>query len=294
MGAAVKGEGGLGFLYDTAAGRLCLRVLSAPWVSRLGGAFLSTGVSRALVPGFIRKNGIDMGDYPQRRYASFNDFFTRELRPGARPVDPEPDALIAPCDSRASVYTITDGCRMTVKGQRYTVPELLGFEGEGEVHGPDDPLAELLGLADRLRGGTALVFRLCVDDYHRYIYLDDGEKGDNVFIPGVLHTVRPVALARVPVFVRNSREYTVLDTARFGRCIQVEVGAMLVGRIRNHHGAHAFRRGEEKGMFLFGGSTVVLLLEPGRALLRPDLEALRDADGEVRVRLGEGIGKAAQ
>ena len=279
------------FLYDTALGRVFLRMLTRPWPSRLAGAFMNTGLSRLMIPGFIRRNGIDMSDYSPRPYQTFNDFFTRELKAGARPLPEEESALIAPCDARLSVYSIEEDSRFSVKGQSYTVADLLGFSGEGDVPlGEDDPLADLLALESALLGGTALIFRLCVDDYHRYVYFDDGVQDENVHIPGQFHTVRPEALERVRVLARNSREYCVLDTAHFGRCVQVEVGAMMVGRIVNHRHSCAFRRGEEKGMFRFGGSTVVLLLGPEAAALRPDLEAIRGKNTEIRVRLGEAIG----
>ena len=286
---------GLRFLYDSPVGRACLRMLIRPWPSRLAGAFLNTGLSRLMIPGFIRRNDMDMSDYVLRPYRSFNDFFTRELKPGARSLDADEQALMAPCDARLSVYSIGKDNLFRVKGQAYTVADLLGFSGGSD--GPqdeDDPLSDLLALELSLQGGTALVFRLCVDDYHRYVYFDDGAQGEHVHIPGEFHTVRPAALARVRVLARNSREFCVLETAHFGRCIQVEVGAMMVGRIRNHRASCAFRRGEEKGMFLFGGSTVVVLLGPEAVTLRPDAEAIRDQDTEIQVRLGEAIGRVGK
>ena len=165
---------------------------------------------------------------------------------------------------------------LNVKQSRFTVSELLG----------GDPVAA------RYRDGVCLVFRLCVDDYHRYCYPDGGRKGENVFLPGELHTVRPIALGALPVFSRNCREYTVLETEHFGPVTQVEVGALLVGRIENRQGAGSFSRGEEKGLFRYGGSTVILLLEKGRAALPEELFR-RSAEGlELRVRMGQPIGRA--
>lgn len=283
----------LELLYKTAPGRIILRALTSPLLSKAAGAFLSTGVSRGMIGRFIRKNAIDMGDYARREYLSFNDFFTRELKPGARRADRAPEALIAPCDSRVSVYSLGPDSKMNVKGISYTVAQLLGFDGDGKATGEDDPLAQMEELAQGLEGGVALVFRLCVDDYHRYCYFDSGSKGENVYIPGVLHTVRPIALESQPVFARNSREYCVLDTCNFGRCVQIEVGAMMVGKIRNLHGPCSFERGQEKGMFEFGGSTVVLLIGPGQVRLREDLEGARNENREIRVLLGEKIGEKA-
>lgn len=160
-----------------------------------------------------------------------------------------PDALIAPCDGRLSAYRITDQSEFRIKNSVYSVQTLLG----------NDPRASLF------RGGTCLVFRLCVDDYHRYHFFDDCTIEPSRFIPGVLHTVRPIALEHTDVFHQNCREATFLHTAHFGLAAQIEVGAMLVGRICNHPPRPNIHRGDEKGCFLYGGSTVVLLLLPNAA-----------------------------
>ncbi|MBR4439305.1 MAG: phosphatidylserine decarboxylase, partial [Clostridia bacterium] len=161
-----------------------------------------------------------------------------------------------------------------VKQSSYTVASLLRNEE----------------LAKRYSDGICLVFRLCVDNYHRYCYFDSGSKNKNVFIPGFLHTVRPTALKSIPVFVENCREYTVLHTDNFGDAVQIEVGAMLVGKIDNYHEEHEFKRGEEKGRFLYGGSTVIVLLEKGVA----DVDSRFDLGSgkEFPVVLGERIGTA--
>ena len=210
------------------------------------------------------------------RWRCFNDCFSRKIKAGMRPIDPSPQALIAPCDGLLSVWRITDGLVLPVKESRYRISDLLSDDRE----------------AERFRNGFCFVFRLCVNDYHRYCYFDDAVKGENVFLPGVLHTVRPIALESVPVFVRNCREYTLLDTAHFGHAAQIEVGAMLVGKIENYHGACTVSRGEEKGRFLYGGSTVILLL-PEDAVL-PDPQYIRTENGnrEIPVRMGRKIGSA--
>ena len=193
-----------------------------------------------------------------------------------RPIPHNPRALIAPCDGRLSAYRISDGLVMPIKQSWYSVSDLLG----------GDPIAEAY------RNGVCLVFRLCVDNYHRYCYIDNGTKGRNIFLPGQLHTVRPIALSRIPVFIRNCREYTVMDTAAFGPVTQIEVGALLVGKILNHDAEARVHRGAEKGMFLYGGSTIVLLLREGAADL-PDALFEKTARGEeTPVRMGEILGYA--
>lgn len=265
-------QGLLGFLYHTPPGRMLLRPLICRPVSGAAGAFLDSPLSKPLIGPFLRKNGIDLGEYYADDFRCFNDCFTRKIREHLRPVDPDPEALIAPCDGLLSVHPIHGGTVLPVKQSRYTLSGLLGDEA----------------LAARYRDGLCLVFRLCVHHYHRYCYVDGGVKGENRFVPGRLHTVRPIALAAGPVFTENCREITLLDTEHFGPVTQVEVGAMLVGRIQNHHGAGPIRRGQEKGMFLYGGSTVILLVEKDRAQLTLEVPA----GEEVPVKLGQAIGKA--
>ena len=272
-----KESAALVFLYRTVPGRMLLKLLIGRGLSRAAGRVLSSPVSRPLIAPFIRKNGIDLTDYAEEDYSCFNDFFCRRIRPERRPLPADPAELMAPCDGLLSAYRITDGMVLPIKQSRYSVSELLGMDAA----------------ARRFRDGVCLVFRLCVDNYHRYCYIDDGQKGPNVFLPGVLHTVRPIALESVPVFVRNCREYTIMETARFGTVAQIEVGALLVGRIDNHDGAGPIRRGEEKGRFLYGGSTVVLLLEKDRVALDEALFTATANGIETPVVMGQVLGRAA-
>ena len=134
-----------------------------------------------------------------------------------------------------------------------------------------------------------MIFRLCVDDYHRYSYFDSGKQEGNHHINGVLHTVRPIALSEEKVFSQNDREWTILHTDNFGDVTQIEVGAMMVGKIVNHRCCNSFIRGEEKGYFKFGGSTIVLLINN----IKIDDDILENSSSgiETIVKLGEKIGE---
>ena len=266
----------LGALYGCAAGRLLLKPLTAPWLSKLAGQFLSTKASKIFIEPFISNNVINMLEYERVEYGSFNDFFSRRIRPGARPVDMDPEHLISPADSKLTALPITENGRFTLKHTEYTVGSLL-----------KDP-----ALAAEYVDGWALIFRLTVDDYHRYCYAFDAEKGENVVIPGRLHTVNPIANDFFPIYKENAREYTILRTDRFGDVIAMEVGALLVGKIVNHHGAATVRRGQEKGYFQFGGSTVVLLLKKDTAVLDSDILENSRQGIETVVKFGEKIGAA--
>ena len=234
----------LHFLYETVIGRAFLKVLCARWVSKMGGWYMETALSRPLIKRFIKNNQIDLSQFENEKFRCFNDCFSRKIKSNLRPIMGDETTLVAPCDGLLSAYTVTKDTIIPVKQSEYTLSSLLQNEE----------------LAKRFENGTCLVFRLCVHHYHRYCYPISGNKNGNTYIPGKLHTVRPIALENRPVFAENSREFTVIDSP-IGSVLQMEVGAMLVGKIVNHHDAMPVVKGKEKGMFLYGGSTVILLLE---------------------------------
>lgn len=274
--AASAPSGALKFLYNTKLGGAVLKLLTARWISKAAGTYLDSRFSRRKIKKYVKKHGIDLSLYEREDYPSFNAFFTRKIRKELRPFDTAPEAFVAPCDGKLSLYKIEKGAQFTIKGFTYTAAELLKDER----------------LARTFEGGYCFVFRLCVEDYHRYFYFDDGQKGENVFIAGRLHTVQPVALEKRRVFCENCREYTVMKTNNFGTAVQCEVGAMMVGRIVNYRGAGQMLRGEEKGKFEFGGSTVVVLTQAGAVV--PDAEFLLNTaqNKETIVKCGERIGTA--
>ena len=235
----------LSFLYHNVFGRVILKLLTARWVSKLCGAFLDTKLSKPLIKSFVSKNNIDLNDFESDNFTCFNDCFCRKIKDGKRTFPEDEAVFFSPCDGLLSAYHITDDTVIPIKQSAYTIESLLKDRA----------------LAKEYKDGVCLVFRLCVNHYHRYCYPVSGLKGDNIFIKGKLHTVRPIALESCPVFSENCREYTVIDTDRFGKVLQMEVGAMLVGKIKNHHQSTYVKRTTEKGMFLYGGSTIVVLLQ---------------------------------
>ncbi len=265
-------------LYDRAAGKPFLFALTRPVTSSLAGRFLNTRFSRPLIAPFIRSGSIDMREYPETRYRSFNDFFRRRIRDGVRPIADGTDELASPCDGKLTVFPITDDARFEIKGISYTMGTLLR----------DSKLAQ------RFRGGTLMLFRLTVDDYHRYCYAADGVESARVHLPGILHTVDPFAAERRAIYRENAREYSLLETPEFGTVLTMEIGALMVGKIVNHHPVGDVSRGEEKGWFEFGASSIVLGF--ARDAVIPDADLLRNsADGtETLVKYGERIARAAQ
>lgn len=263
----------LQFLYHDRFGQLLLKRLVRREVSQKARSIFCAPISRLAIGPFIKKMHINMQEYQPGPYRSFNDFFIRQVKPGMRPADPNENHVISPCDGKAAAYPIDAHSVWHVKGNDYSLAALLGDQE----------------LAERYMGGTGLVLRLSPDDYHRYCYLDDGRLGERRFIPGKLHTVQPVA-EKEQVLAVNCREYTVLGTEHFGPVIQMEVGAILVGKIVNYHENHRFFRGEEKGRFEYGGSTILLFFEKDRVRLHPQLFLSGEMGREVKVKMGQKIG----
>ena len=245
----------LSFLYTNILGRMLLKPLIQPQVSKLAGRYLSSALSKWLIPKFIERNEIDMDIYEECDYSSFNDFFTRKIKPDCRPVPEDLDVLISPCDCLATVYPIQENTTFSIKNTEYTLRSLLRSPR----------------LAKRFRGGYAYVLRLTVEDYHRYLYSVSGKQSKNYHIDGTYHTVNPIANDYLPIYKENTREYTVIRSKEFGDVLQMEVGALLVGKISNHKQSTVVTRGEEKGFFEYGGSTIVVLTQKGRVTPRSDL-----------------------
>lgn len=264
----------LNFVFNKKAGKPIKRILTNPVISHIAGSFMDTRVSRCLIKKFIRNNNIEINDYVQEEYTCFNDFFTRRIKPELRPVDYEENDFISPCDGMLSAYRLSPDCRFSVKQIMYTAEELVRD-------------AEL---AKRYENGLCLVLRLGVDNYHRYCYLDDGTKSENHFIKGRYNPVMPLVSLNNPVYRQNSREYCILHTKSFGDIVQIEVGACMVGRIINHHETYSMHRGEEKGMFQYGGSTIVLLIEDGVLDIDEEIFELTKDCIETPIKYGAKIG----
>ncbi|MBR4554263.1 MAG: phosphatidylserine decarboxylase [Ruminococcus sp.] len=264
-------------MYGTAWGRACMKITALPIFSKLSRFFLNSRFSSAFVLRFAERNDIDIFDYENKMYNSFNDFFIRRIKPGRRRIDNEKDIVISPSDGKVSAYEITKSSVFVVKNSVYTVESLLR----------DSKLAK------RYLGGTAFIIRLTPDDYHRYCYCTDGEKSHNRTIKGDLHTVNPIINKYIPVYKENSREYCMIRTSNIGDVIQMEVGAMFVGKITNKHtyGRRLVRKGEEKGYFEFGGSTIILLTEKGKVKAEEDLLVNTHEGFETKILQGETIAR---
>ena len=275
----IQDEGILRFLYGTAPGRWAARVFFSRKVfSRLYAASYSGTRSVSKIDPFIRRQAIDIGDFEQRPYVSFNDFFARRFKPGARSFLTEPSTMPAFAEARYLAWeAASPGMVFPLKGRRFSVEALLGFEAKA---------AEFLY-------GPLIIARLAPQDYHRVHFVDSGRIMEHYRIGGPLHSVNPIALSSLDgILSMNAREVTVQETESFGRIAYIEVGAMTVGRIVQHLPSGACpRRGDEKSHFEYGASTVVLLGQRGRWI--PDSEILDHTRRgiETFVELGTAIAR---
>lgn len=260
------------FLYHTVPGRSILKIVVQPRVSKKVGVFLNSRISRWLIPLFVRRNRINLQEYEKKRYESFNDFFIRKRC--VEQIDITPGHLISPCDGFLSIYPVDKDSIYRIKHIEYNLIELL----------KDKELAE------HFKGGKCLIFRLTPKHYHRYCYICNGSRKRVRKIEGKLHCVRPVAYTSVPVFLENSREYTEIQADYFERVVQMEIGALLVGKIHNYPGETKIVQGQEKGYFEFGGSTIVVLLEKNRIEIEKIIQDQFRRKQEIEVHMGEKIG----
>ena len=255
----------LKFMYNTLIGRCLLKIATTKFVANTYAKYMNSKLSKKKIKKFIKENKINMDEYIDKEYTSFNDFFMRNIKPGKRKIE---NGLISICDSKLSYYEIDDNSKFNIKNSTYTINELIGEDKKYKY---------------------ALIFRLCVDDYHHYIFPDDGKVISNKYINGKLHTVQPIALKKYKVFHENSREVTFLDCKNLGDVCIIEVGALMVGKIVNEK-VTKFKKGDEKGHFEFGGSTVIMLLNKDIKINSKIVENSKK-DIETIVKMGENIGK---
>lgn len=270
----------LRFLYRCPVGRFFLKLFISPGISKLGGKVLNSGLSKFYIRPFIKKNKISLVgiEIEEEGFSSFNHFFKRKRKADLIRIDRDEESFISPCDAFLSVFDISDTSVFKIKGVPYSLTGLLRERKLGES----------------FKGGKALVFRLTPSHYHRYLYAESGKVIFEKKIDGELHCVRPIAMEKFPVFIQNSREYLVTETRKFGRLIQMEVGALMVGKISNHEHGDFVTRGEEKGCFEFGGSTIILLVQKDKLELESELLEMLSVRDEVSVFVGQKIGSTGK
>ena len=273
----VAGEKWLIWLYYNPIGEATLWALAKrKFISAIYGNRMDRTSSAKKILPFIQDYDIDMGVAQEQEFKSFNDFFTRKLKEGARSIDTSSTIVVSPADGKILAYADISNSDFIVKGKRFDVSSFL--------NNPD--------LARKYDDGALLIIRLAPVDYHRFHFPISGQIALSKKIEGDYYSVNPYALRKkVEIFFLNKREYTIISNPLFGDVIMAEVGATMVGSIEQTFKGSFVDKGEEKGFFKFGGSTVVLLFEKSKISIDEDL-LMNTAKGyETTVKMGEGIGE---
>ncbi len=270
------GERSLRWVYGTCSGQLALHVLIKRGIfSRLLGFWENLPISARKIPEFVRNYHINMeeAEQPIEHYRCFNDFFTRTLKPEARPVCPK-GHIAFPADARHRGWQdIADIHAVYVKGQSFDLPTLLGSSR----------------LAEQYAHGSLLLSRLCPVDYHRFHFPVAGTPEAAHRLPGPLASVAPYSLRRNLAWLwTNRRELTCLHSKEVGDVLIIAVGATGVGSIHQTYTPNLpIIKGTEQGFFCFGGSTIICLFEPGRIRLADDLTEQTNYGRELYAHMGD-------
>ncbi|MBA2405856.1 MAG: phosphatidylserine decarboxylase [Bdellovibrionales bacterium] len=281
----VYGDWFINFLYRSVAGKKVGSAFTNKLFSKAYGAFQDLPSSHRKVKPFIEKFHIPIHDYePGSRpsldssdsYRSFNEFFIRKFKLGKRSFVSEPDRMAAFAEARYVGFdSIDEKSVYPVKGHYLLAKDLVG----------NDQISKIF------EGGPLLIARLCPVDYHRYHYPDNGKVLEHYPISGAFDSVNPLALQyKNQIFIQNERYVSILQTENFGRLAFIEVGAICVGKIvQTHRWNKPFMRGEEKGYFLFGGSTVIVLGEKGAWKPSGDISMNTKNGIETYLHLGQEV-----
>ncbi len=278
----VYGEAWLRLSLHHPLGKFTMRAMGCrPWFAAWYGWWMSRASSRARIAPFIARYGINAAEFaqPPDAFASFNDFFSRKLKSGARPVDADPKSVVFPADGRHLGFDRAAAVSgVFVKGQRFDLETLLGDRA----------------LAARYGGGAIVFSRLCPVDYHRFHFPVAGTPSSARAVRGVLSPVNVLALRRrIEILWTNRRWITQVQSEHLGIVLVVEIGATNVGSTVQTFSAGApAAKGGEKGYFQFGGSAMVTLFEPGRVKLADDLIAHSGQQRELYAHMGDRLGMA--
>jgi phosphatidylserine decarboxylase len=266
-------------LYNNPIGEATLWALAKrKLVSSVYGKMMDRTSSAKRIHPFIEDFNIDMSGFQEQEFKNFNDFFTRKLKDNARPIDTSSNTVVSPADGKILAYADISNSDFIIKGFRFDVSTFL-----------DNPF-----LAQKYRDGAILIIRLAPVDYHRFHFPVNGNLTSNKKVKGDYYSVNPFALRKkAEIFCLNKREYTILLNPLFGDVIMAEVGATMVGSIVQTYIGSYVKKGEEKGYFKFGGSTVVLLFEKSKICIDKDLLINTAMGYETVVKMGERIGDAS-
>lgn len=272
----VPGEYWLNWLYYHPFGQLSLEIMvKKKFLSEWYGAQMDKSSSTEKIEPFVLEYEIEMEDYVAQDYSSFNEFFYRKLKPGARNINQDSLVLVSPADGKVLAYPHIQEQDFIVKGYRFNLNSYL----------QNDSLAHVF------KDAALYIFRLCPTDYHRYHFPASGEIVQSKNIDGDYYSVSPIALReKVELITMNKRDYSVLRTREFGDVIYSEVAATMVGSMIDTYEDQNVIKGEEKGYFKFGGSTIILILQTDSIQVDADLVQNSQNYFETEIKMGAQIG----
>lgn len=273
----VYGEKWLDWLYHNPVGEASLWIIAKrKIVTSIYGDMMDDPKSASKILPFVKEYKVDLSIAQEQNFKRFNDFFTRKLKPEARPIVADSLAVASPADGKILAYSNVKNSDFYIKGFRFNVQSFLS--------NPE--------LAKKYEDGSMIVFRLAPPDYHRYHFPVSGAtSSSNTKIEGDYYSVNPLALRKkAEIFWLNKREYGVIKSLVFGDVMMVEVGATMVGSMVQTYTGTTVKKGEEKGYFKFGGSTVVLLFEKDKIKIDDDLVINTSKGLETTIKMGEQIG----
>ena len=276
----VPGEYWLNWLYNNPVGELSLNAfVKRKAFSEWYGNRMDLPESADKIAAFVKDYDIDLSEAQKQKFTSFNDFFYRKLKANARPINRDSNVIISPADGKILAYENIGNQDFIIKGHRFNILEYF----------------QSADLASIFKDGSLIIIRLCPTDYHRFHFPVSGTIAFDEKISGDLYSVSPIALRKkVDLFCMNKREFTLLYNRRLRNVIVSEVGATMVGSIIQTYADNKVEKGEEKGYFKFGGSTVVLFFEKGNLIIDSDLLNNTKNGIETAVKMGEHIGESAK
>ena len=272
----VAGEKWLVWLYNNPVGEATLWALAKrKVVSSVYGNRMDRPSSAKKIQPFVEEFDIDMSTAQTQEFNSFNDFFTRKLKINARPVDTNSTIAVSPADGKILAYADISNSDFIIKGYRFDIFSFLNNAS----------------LAQKYFDGTLVIIRLAPFDYHRFHFPISGSLSPITWIDGDYYSVNPLALRKMTeIFCQNKREFTIISNPLFGDVVMAEVGATMVGSIVLTFTGSYVKKGEEKGYFKFGGSTVVLLFEKNKIRMDEDILINTLKGYETVIKEGERIG----
>ena len=282
----VYGEAALKFIYTNPFGKILSKAVAFSPLSIAYGKIQDSSLSKIKTPKFIEQYQIPIDDYQpgsvkseniRESYLNFNEFFIRQFKPNARPFV-QGSQLAAPAEARYVAFNeINERVHYPVKGKYLSATAILNSKKWGAF----------------FEGGPLAIARLCPVDYHRYHYPDSGETLQSYPVKGLYYSVNPLALQfKGEIFIQNERRVSILETEHFGKMAYIEVGATMVGKIvQSYDETKKFERGNEKGYFLFGGSTVIILGEKGKWLPSKDIVDNTARGMETYLKIGTELGQ---